>query len=93
MSDSSVTPRTVALQTPLSVGFPRQEYWSGCPFPFPGDLSNPGIEHMSLTWWADSLPLSYLGSPCIQLVERYIGAASVQNGMEVSQKTKNKNTV
>ena len=71
MSDSSVTPWTVALQAPLSMGFPRQEYWSGCPFPFPGDLSNPGIEHMSLTWRADSLPLSDLGSPCIQLVERY----------------------
>ena len=35
---------TVALQDPLSMGFSRQEYWSGLPCPSPGDLSNPGIE-------------------------------------------------
>ena len=39
-----VTPWTVAPQAPPSVGFPRQEYWSGVPFPSPGDLPNPGIE-------------------------------------------------
>ena len=39
---------TVACQTPLSMGFPRQEYWSGLPYPSPGDLSNPGIEPSSL---------------------------------------------
>ena len=39
-----VTPWTVAHQAPLSVGFSRQEYWSGLPFPSPGDLPNPGIE-------------------------------------------------
>ena len=38
---------SVALQAPLSVGFPRQEYWSGLPFPFPGDLPDPGIESLS----------------------------------------------
>ena len=43
-----MTPWTVARQAPLSMGFSRQEYWSGLPFPFPGDLSNPGIEPMSL---------------------------------------------
>ena len=43
MSDSSVTPCTVAL----SMRFPRQEYWSGLPFPSPVDLPNPGIEPMS----------------------------------------------
>ena len=47
MSDSSVTPWTVARQTPLSMGFPRQEYWSGLPFAYPGDLPEPGIEPMS----------------------------------------------
>ena len=41
MSDSFSTPWTIALQTPLSMGFPRQEYWSGLPFPTPGDLSQP----------------------------------------------------
>ena len=38
-----VTPWTVAHQAPLSVGFPRQEYWSGLPFLSPGDLPDPGI--------------------------------------------------
>ena len=41
-----VTPWTIAQQAPLSVGFPRQEYWSGLPFPPPGDLLHPGIEFM-----------------------------------------------
>ena len=43
-----VTPRTVAHQAPLSMGFSRREYWSGLPFPPPGDLPNPGIEPVSL---------------------------------------------
>ena len=47
MSDSFATPWTVAHQTPLSMGFPRQEYWSGLPWPPPGDLPNPGIEPAS----------------------------------------------
>ena len=42
------TPRTVALQAPLTVGFSRQEHWSGLPCPPPGDLPHPGIEPMSL---------------------------------------------
>ena len=42
-----VTPRTVALQAPLSIGFPRKEYGSGLPFPPPGDLPDPGIEPLS----------------------------------------------
>ena len=40
-------PWTVARQAHLSMEFPRQEYWSGLPFPSPGDLPNPGIERMS----------------------------------------------
>ena len=40
---------TIICQTPLSMGFPRQEYWSGLPCPPPGDLCNPEIEPMSLT--------------------------------------------
>ena len=49
MSDSFATPalRTVAHQACLSMGFPRQEYWSGLPFPSPGDLPYPGIEPTS----------------------------------------------
>ena len=44
---SLVTPWTIAHQAPLSVGFPRQEYWSGFPFPSPGDLPDPGIRPAS----------------------------------------------
>ena len=51
-----VTPWTVAFQTPLSIGFSRQEYWSGLPFPSSEDLSNPGIEPRSPSLQADSLP-------------------------------------
>ena len=47
MSNSFVTSWTVAHQAPLSMGFPRQEYWSGLSFPPPGDLPNPGTEPMS----------------------------------------------
>ena len=50
------TPWTIALKVPLSVGFSRQEYWSGLPFPSPGDLPNPGIEPASPALQADSLP-------------------------------------
>ena len=50
------TPWTVAYQAPPSVGFSRQEYWSGLPFPSPGDLPNPGIEPGSPTLRADTLP-------------------------------------
>ena len=54
-----VTPWTVAHQAPLSMGFPRQEYWSGLPFPIPGDLLDPGIKPASPVLQADSLPLSH----------------------------------
>ena len=50
-----VTLWTVAYQAPLSMGFPRQEYWSGLPFPSPGDLPNPGIEPRSPALEADTL--------------------------------------
>ena len=53
---------TVACQTPLSSGFPRQEYWRGLPFPSPGDLPGPGMEPVSPAWQVDSLPLSHQGS-------------------------------
>ena len=49
-------PWTVASQAPLSMGFSRQEYWSGLPFLTPGDLSKPGIKPRSPTLQADSLP-------------------------------------
>ena len=51
-----VTPWTGARQAPLSLGFPKQEYWSGLPFPSPGHLPNPGIKHGSPTLRVYSLP-------------------------------------
>ena len=50
-----VTPWAVAHQAPLSMGFPRQEYWSWLPFPSPGDLPNPGIKPRPPALQADSL--------------------------------------
>ena len=55
---NSVTPWTVAYQATQSMGFPRQEYWSGLPFHTPGDLPNLGVEPMSSAWLVNSLPLS-----------------------------------
>ena len=57
------TPRTVGCQAPLSMGFSRQEYWIGLPFPSPGDLPYPGIEPGSPTLQADSLPSEPPGKP------------------------------
>ena len=64
LSPTFCDPMDVGHQVPLSVGFPRQEYWSGLPFHSPGDLPNLGIELGSPALQADSLPgLSYQGSP------------------------------
>ena len=54
---------TVARQAPLSMGFSRQEYWSGLPFPSPGDLADSGIEPRSPALQADSLPTELWGKP------------------------------
>ena len=54
MSDTFVTPWTVAHQAPQCIGFPREEYWSGLPFPSPGHLPNPGIEPRSPALQADA---------------------------------------
>ena len=51
-----VTQWTVAYQAPPSMGFSRQEYWSGLPFPSPGDLPNPGIKPGFPALTADTLP-------------------------------------
>ena len=58
-----VTPRTLAYQAPPSMGFSKQEYWSGLPFPPPGDLPDPGIEPRSPTVQADALPSEPSGNP------------------------------
>ena len=62
----SATPGTAAQQAPLSMGFPRQGYWSGVPSPPPGDLPDPGTELLSFASPAlqvDSLPLSFGEAP------------------------------
>ena len=59
MSDSA-TPWTVACRAPLSLEFSRQEYWSGVPFPSPGDLPNRGIKPGCPTLQADSLLSAYI---------------------------------
>ena len=59
-------PQTVAHKASLSMGFSRQEYWSGLSCPPPGGLPNPGIKAMSpvaLEQQVDSLPLSHWGNP------------------------------
>ena len=63
MSDSFMILWSIAYQAPLSMGFSREEYWSGLPFPTPGDLPNPGIEPRSPRLQADSLPAEPQGKP------------------------------
>ena len=63
-----VTLSAVACKAPLSMGFSRQEYWSGLPFRSPEDHPNPSIGPKSTHWQADSLPLSHQGSPQWRLV-------------------------
>ena len=60
---NSVIPWTVARQAPLFMVFSRQEYWSGLPFPFLGDLPDPGIEPRSPALWANSLLFERAGEP------------------------------
>ena len=59
----SAIPWAVDYQAPQSMEFSRQEYWSGLPFPSPGDLPNPGIKPGSPALQADTLPSELLGKP------------------------------
>ena len=63
-----VTPWTVAHQASPSMEFSRQEYWSGLPFPSPGDLPDPGVEPGSPALQADALPSEPLGKRLILLI-------------------------
>ena len=81
VSNCSATQWTLTQQAPLSVGFPRQEHWSGLPSPSPGGLPDAGIETASPASQAGSLPLSLQGSPdanelhsclCICLYRSYL---------------------
>ena len=62
------TPWTAARQSPLSMGFPRQEYWNGLPFPSPGDLPDPGIEPCLLLCRQILYQLSSEGSPSLSFM-------------------------
>ena len=59
----SVTQWIIALQAPLSMGFSKEEYWSGLPFPSPGDLPTPEIKPGLPALQADSLPSEPPGKP------------------------------
>ena len=65
------TPWTVACHALLSMGFSRQEYWSGLPFPPPGDLPNSGTEPKSPALPAGSLPPCHLGSICFLTIVNF----------------------
>ena len=63
------TPWTVVYKAPLSMEFSRQEYWSGLPFPSPGDLPDPEIKPRSLALWADALPSEPPGKTVMEMAE------------------------
>ena len=64
---STPLPYSSSRQGSLSMGFSRQEYWSGVPFPSPEDLAHPGIKPGSPALHTDSLPSELQGSPCTSL--------------------------
>ena len=68
MSESFATLWTVVCQGPLSMGFSRQEQWSGLPWPPPGDLPNPGMEPRSPPFQADSLPPEAPVKPILRVI-------------------------
>ena len=72
-----LTPETVACQAPLSMRFPREEYWSRLPFPSLEDLPTPGIEPGFSALQADSLLLNHLGSP-----KGFAAAAAAANSLQ-----------
>ena len=84
-SGLTVPPWTVARQAPLSMGFSRQEHWSGVPFPSPGDLPDPGMEPRSPALRADCLPSAPPGKPpeggdmCIHIADSFHSAAETDN--------------
>ena len=75
------TPWTLAHQAPLSMGFPKQEHWSGMLFPSPGDLPNPGIQSVFPAWQAASLLLSHPGSQSESLaIDKFFGLSRLVKG-------------
>ena len=63
MAKTTATPWTLAYQAPPSMEFSRQEYWTGLPFTYLGNLPDPGIEPRSSALQADALPSEPLGKP------------------------------
>ena len=79
---------TVAYQTPLSIGFPRQEYWSGLPFPPPGDLPDSGPRDQTCisvppALKADALQLNHWRSPSLRLYSLAIGFFHIHNAFQM----------
>ena len=72
-------PWTVACQAPLSMGFSRQEYWSGLPFPSPGTLPDPVLKPGSPELRADSLPTELRGKPGEHYAVSAAAAKSIQS--------------
>ena len=72
MFDFLATPRTITCQAPLSMGYPRQEYWSGLLCLPPGDLPDPGIKASSPALQADSLPSEPPGKPYSLITQRLV---------------------
>ena len=76
-----------SLPGPLPMGFSRQEYWSGLPFPLSGDLPDPGIKHASLCflcWQVDSLLLSHLGKPTYTSATSYFVQVSSYGSVRIN---------
>ena len=90
LSDS-LSPWTVDSQAPLSVEFSRQEYWSGWPFPSPGDLHNPGIKPKSCALQTDSSPSEPSGTPLNKMMswEIQIGSLRREAGRNFIQHSTN----
>ena len=80
----SVNLRTAVHQACLSMGFSRQEYWSGLPFLPPEDLPDSGVKLTSPHWQADSLPLSHLGSPNL-VIKRHGGNVNMNACCQVKE--------
>ena len=74
------TPQTAASQAPQSMGFARQGYWSGLPFPSPGDLPDPGIKPGSPALQADSLPSEPPGKPIFPFIQLFISYWFLSSG-------------
>ena len=86
MSNSFVPPCTAVCKAPLSVGFSRQEYWSGLPFPSPGDLPDSGIESRSPALEADALTSKPPGKPGVRGVCNFLSSVSPQQKFEATDR-------